>query len=71
MSKLPLKREIFSKGPIRIGDNVWIGDEVTILSGVNIGNNSVIAANSVVTKDVPDDCYALGTPAEIKKIRNI
>lgn len=42
-----------SKGEVIIGDNVWIGDKATILPGVKIGNNSIIAANSVVTHDVP------------------
>ena len=46
-------------------------DKVDIVDGVEVTNNVIVAANSVVTKDVPDDCYALGTPAEIKKIRNI
>lgn len=53
-----------------IGDNVFIGTSAVIVGKIKIGDNIVIAANSVVTKDVPDDCYALGTPAEIKKIRN-
>lgn len=54
-----------------IGDNVFIGTGAVIVGKINIGNNVIIAANSVVTKDVPDDCYALGTPAEIRKIRTI
>lgn len=54
-----------------IGDNVFIGTGAVIVGKIEIGNNAIVAANSVVTKDVPDDCYALGTPAEIKKIRNI
>lgn len=53
-----------------IGDNVFIGIGAVIVGKIKIGNNVIVAANSVVTKDVPDDCYALGTPAEIKKIRN-
>ncbi len=48
---------------------MFIGTGAVIVG--KIGNNVIVAANSVVTKDVPDDCYALGTPAEIKKIRNI
>lgn len=47
-----------------------IGGNAVIVGKIKIGNNEIVAANSVVTKDVPDDCYALGTPAEIKKIRN-
>lgn len=51
--------------PIIIGDNVWIGSLVTILKGVSIGNNSIVAANSVVTKDVPDNFIVAGNPAKI------
>lgn len=53
--------------PIKIGDHVWIGINVTILKGVTIGNNSVIASGSVVTKDVPANSLAGGVPAKIIK----
>ena len=46
----PSFRPLSSKGPVIIGDNVWVGSKVTILSGVTIGNNVVVGANSVVTK---------------------
>lgn len=49
--------------PVTIGDNVWIGGSVTILPGVNIGNNCVIGAGSVVTHDIPADTLAVGNPA--------
>lgn len=55
--------------PIKVGNNVWIGGNVTVLPGVTIGNNVVIAAGAVVTKDVPDNCMVGGIPAE--KIKNI
>lgn len=63
----PLKRRLSSKGPVIIGNNVWIGDKATILSGVTIGDGAVIAANSVVTKDIPSYSVAAGVPAKIIK----
>lgn len=65
--KSPFDREIVSKGPVIIHDNVWIGDKVSILSGVEIGEGSVIAANSVVTNNVPAYCVVGGIPAKIIK----
>ena len=63
----PFDRPLVSKGEIRIGNNVWLGDKVSILSNVHIGNNVIIGANSVVTKDIPDNCVAAGIPAKIIK----
>ena len=63
----PIKRKLVSKGEVIIGNNVWIGDKVTILSGVHIGNNVIVAANAVVTKDVPNFCVVAGVPAKIVK----
>lgn len=53
--------------PIIIEDNVWIGARSTILKGVTIGKNSVVAAGSIVTKDVPANCLVGGVPARILK----
>ena len=55
--------------PVTIGNDVWIGGNVTILPGVTIGNNVVVAAGAVVTKDIPDNCLVGGVPA--KKIRDL
>ena len=55
--------------PISIGDNVWIGGHCAIVGGVKIGNNSIIAAGSVVTKDVPENTIFAGNPA--KKLKDI
>ncbi|HEY2260126.1 MAG TPA: acyltransferase [Solirubrobacteraceae bacterium] len=54
-----------SKGPTRVGDNVWCGANVVITSGVTIGERSVIGANSVVTQDVPPHSIAAGVPAHV------
>lgn len=53
--------------PIVIEDHVWIGAKVMILKGVTIGSGAVIAAGSVVTKDVPPNCVAAGNPAKVVK----
>ncbi len=51
--------------PISIGDDVWIGGNCTILSGVHIGSNVVVAAGAVVTKDVPSNSVVAGVPARV------
>ena len=58
-------------GPIVIGDNVWVAGNVTILSGVTIGSGAVIAAHSVVTRDIPPNCLAGGSPAKVIKSLNV
>ena len=64
----PAKRYLISKGEVTIGNNVWLGDKVAVLSGVHIGNNVIVAANAVVTKDLPDNCMAAGVPAKVVKM---
>jgi len=56
-----------SKGPTRIGDNVWLGAHVVVTSGVTIGEHCVVGANSVVTKDIPPWSIAAGVPARVVK----
>ena len=51
--------------PIRIGNNVWIGANAVVLPGITIGDNSVIGAGSVVTRDVPPDVVAVGNPCRV------
>lgn len=53
--------------PITIGDNCWLGGNVTICPGVTIGDRCIIAAGSVVTRDIPPDTMAAGNPATVKK----
>ena len=55
--------EVFKK--VTIGKKVWIGANVTILPGVSVGDNTVIGAGSVVTKDIPPDSIAVGVPAKV------
>lgn len=65
LQQVPINRRLYSKGNVTIGDNVWIGDKATILPNVTIGNGVVIAANSVVTKDVPAYSVVAGNPAKV------
>lgn len=65
----PDDRILTSKGPVKIGNNVHIGENVIILPGVNIGNNVIVGAGSVVTKSIPDNTLACGNPAKV--IKNI
>ena len=63
------KEESFGKGNIVVEDDVWIGYRSTIMSGVHIGKGAVVAAGSVVTKDVPPYAIVGGVPAKIIKYR--
>lgn len=65
----PKRRPICVPSPIVIGRNVWIGSNSTILPGVTIGDNSVVAAGAVVTKNVPPNVIVGGVPA--RRIKNI
>jgi acetyltransferase-like isoleucine patch superfamily enzyme len=58
-----------SKGPIIIGNDVWIGMNAIILSGVTIGDGAVIGAGAVVSKDIPPYAVAVGSPAVVKHFR--
>ena len=60
------KGEIKS-APVILGDNVWLGMRSIIFKGVTIGDNSIIAAGSIVTKDIPANCLAGGIPAKVIK----
>ncbi len=66
----PIDPELRNSGiefamPIVIGDNVWIGGNSVVMPNVTIGNNVVIGAGSVVTKDIPDNCIAVGNPCRV------
>lgn len=68
----PMEPELRAKGlqynrDVRIGENTWIGAGVIIVPGVTVGKNVVIGAGAVVTKDIPDNVLAVGSPARIKR----
>ena len=61
-----LRREKWEAAePITIGSNVWLGGGVIVLPGVTIGQNSVVGAGAVVTRDLPDNVVAMGIPARV------
>ena len=66
----PKQRKLYSKGAIRIGNHVWIGEHAAILAGVTIGDGAVIGANAVVTHDVPSHSIAVGNPAKIIELNH-
>lgn len=63
----PHERDIYSKGTVIIGDNVWTGKNVCIMPNVKIGNGAIIGANSVVTHNIPPYSVAVGSPAKVIK----
>lgn len=67
MSLHPSNRDLYSKGPITIGKNCWLCENVVILPNVTIGKCSVIGASAVVTKDIPPYSVAVGNPARVVK----
>lgn len=67
--QIPVREQGWVVAPVIIGNNVWIGAKVTILRGCTIGDNAIIGANSVVTRDIPPNVIAVGAPA--RPIRNI
>ena len=65
----PTLDELPLKGDTVVGNDVWIGQNVTVLPGVHIGNGAIIGANSVVASDIPPYCVAVGNPCKVIKKR--
>ena len=65
----PHTNELPLKGDTVVGNDVWIGQNVTVLPGVHIGDGAIIGANSVVSKDIPPYTIAVGNPCVVKKKR--
>lgn len=63
------EKDIYSKGTVEIGNDVWIGTQCLITSGAKIGDGAVIGANSVVVGDIPAFAVAVGSPAKVIKYR--
>ena len=63
----PRRAKWESSAPITIEDNVWLGGSVVVCPGVTIGENSIIGAGAVVTRDIPANCIAVGNPARVIK----
>ncbi|EMI41654.1 transferase hexapeptide repeat containing protein [Rhodopirellula sp. SWK7] len=59
------RHQLGNHSPVSISNNVWLGSRVMVLKGVSIGENSIVAAMSVVTKDIPANVIAAGNPARV------
>jgi acetyltransferase-like isoleucine patch superfamily enzyme len=64
---VPMRVQGWTTRAVNIGDNVWLGNKVTIMKGCTIGNDVIIGANSVVTHDIPSNSIAFGCPARVIK----
>lgn len=66
----PISQQTQPERPVRIGAGSWLGHGVVVLPGVTIGRHVAVGAHSVVTKDLPDFCVAVGNPARVIRIRD-
>jgi acetyltransferase-like isoleucine patch superfamily enzyme len=64
-----MEQGLYSKGPVVIGDDVWLGAGAIVLDGVQVGRGCIVGAGAVVTKDLPDYAVAIGVPAKAIKTR--
>jgi acetyltransferase-like isoleucine patch superfamily enzyme len=65
----PIRQQGIYMRPLEVGSNVWIGYNACFLRGVRVGDNSIVGANSVVTKDVPANAVVGGVPAQLLRMR--
>ena len=70
VNKAVMDHKVYTAGPVRIGDHVWLGTRVTILDGVSIGRGAVIGAGALVVKNVPENSIAFGVPAKVVRKRD-
>lgn len=61
----PAERHQMTFSPVELMDNCWLGAGAVVLPGVTIGRNSIVAAGSVVTENIPDNCVCAGIPAKV------
>ena len=66
---VPVREQGAVTAPICIGRNVWLASKVTVVKGVSIGDNAIVGANAVVTKDIPPNAIAVGIPAKVIRMR--
>jgi acetyltransferase-like isoleucine patch superfamily enzyme len=66
---IPVREQGAVTAPIYIGRNVWLASKVTVVKGVSIGDNAIVGANAVVTKDIPPNAIAVGIPARVIRMR--
>jgi maltose O-acetyltransferase len=66
-SRSPRRDRLEGAKPITLGDNVWLGGSVIVCPGMSIGDNSVIGAGAVVTRDIPSNVVAVGNPPRVVK----
>jgi maltose O-acetyltransferase len=64
-----LEPDCFRYGDVSIGDNCWIGAQVSVIEGTTIGDNTTVGTHSVVTRDLPPHCVAAGNPAKVVKFK--
>lgn len=66
---VPIRLQGYEYAPVVIGSNVWLGGHAVVLPGVTIGDNAIIGAGAVVTRDVPANAIAVGVPARVRGMR--